>query len=241
MLLKKILFTISGIVLSCFLYAQKSDTTTKKNFPRHYIGINPLNVSLFQQAGLTYEYKPGRFGFGLSAGYIYPNKLNFSRLFMIGTNRNGAYEYYSGCYFFPQVNFYLNKPRDFVSQTLYYLSLKGVYKFLTCDSNKYYVWDHVNDWYNPDVKFAYRKQIDKVHASGAFLIFGVKQVEKHFFIDINLGMGFIGRNSRALVFGSGTNVDDWVINNIGRYLLFTDKYDQMKFAVHFSAVIGGNF
>jgi|GEM_PF-1643661 len=241
MVMRKIFITIGCMVLSVFLFAQKSDTIARKNFPKHYIGINPLNVSLFQQAGITYEYKPGRFSFGLSAGYIYPNKLNFSRLFMIGTNRNGAYEYYSGCFFLPQINFYLNKPRDFNNGTFYYLSLKGVYKFLTCDSNKYYVWDHEHDWYNPDIKFVYRKQIDKVHASGAFLVFGIKEIEKHFFIDINLGLGFIGRNSRSQVFGRGTNVDDWVINNTGQGLNYTEKYSQMKIAVHFSAVIGGNF
>jgi len=36
------------------MLGQISDMIEKPHFPKHYISINPVNIFLFQQAGITY-------------------------------------------------------------------------------------------------------------------------------------------------------------------------------------------
>lgn len=66
----------------------------------------------FQQIGLTYEFKPGMMGFGITGGYIYPNKKTYSNYFMAGPTNYGSLGDYNGFFVIPQVNFYLIKPRN---------------------------------------------------------------------------------------------------------------------------------
>jgi len=93
------------------VYAQKPDTASKDRLPHHYISVNPLNILFFQQVGITYEYKPGKLGFGITAGYIYPNKKEYSNWFIAGPVKYGSLGYYSGFFLVPQVNVYLSKPK----------------------------------------------------------------------------------------------------------------------------------
>jgi hypothetical protein len=74
------LFTFCSIVV----YAQKPDMATKDHLPEPYISFTPFNILFFQQAGITYEYKPGRFGYGNTAGHINPNRKEYSNWFITG-------------------------------------------------------------------------------------------------------------------------------------------------------------
>ena len=50
---------------------QTGDKFFAPEFPKHYVSVNPLNILLFQQAGITYEYKPGRMGYGINFGVAF--------------------------------------------------------------------------------------------------------------------------------------------------------------------------
>ena len=54
-----------------FGLGQTSDKPVAPRFPKHYISVNPLNILLFQQAGITYEFKPGRLGYGINFGVAF--------------------------------------------------------------------------------------------------------------------------------------------------------------------------
>ena len=71
--MKTIIPVLLFLTVPVLLSGQVSDEEIAAHFPKHYISVNPLNILLFQQAGLTYEYKPGAIGYGITAGYIYPN------------------------------------------------------------------------------------------------------------------------------------------------------------------------
>jgi len=184
--MKIILFVTFFTFCSIVVYAQKPDTATKDHLPRHYISVNPLKILFFQQAGITYEYKPGRFGFGITAGYIYPNRKEYSNWFIVGPVKYGSPGYYSGFFLIPQFNAHLSKPKKVSNRSLAYLSLKGVYKYMTIDST------HSCAWYTytaGDYYWTYRKQVDRVNIVGCFMILGFKYVWKYFFFDINIGPG----------------------------------------------------
>jgi hypothetical protein len=215
--------------------AQRSDSTLK-NLPRHYLSINPLNAALFQQVGLSYEFKPAHFGFAITAGYVYANKLNISRLFMAGTVNYGPFEYYQGLFVVPQFNFYFSKPIFGENTTLLYISLKGVYKYLFIDSTEYHIWNNTNgDYYD-----LYRKQVDRTHIYGGFAVFGMKRVFSHFFVDMNLGLGVLAQEHRLITVGesnSGPRQDN--LSNISPPREAVVK--KQNFAINFSINLGGCF
>lgn len=200
--MRKIIFTLTIIICSTFIYGQSTDSISKNKAPKHIITINPLNAFVFQQAGLTYEFKAKRLGIGISTGYFYPNKLNISRFFIAGTNEQGAYEFYSGVYATPQLKFYVINPETRDDEIFCYITLKGVYKSLKVDSNAYHIWDTGSG----DDSFYYRKQIDKCKITGAFLGFGFTRVINHFVFDFNFGAGYLGSVHNLIIAGEGCNI-----------------------------------
>jgi len=177
-----LIFLLSFPVLLC---GQNEQNKKEEHFPRHYLSINPLNMIAFQQIGLTYEYKPGIVGVALSGGYIYPNNAAYSNWFIAGPIEYGSLGYYSGYFLTPQVNVYLNKPKNNKQANLFYLSLKGVYKNMNIDTTTQAVWENLGDGY-----LIYRKMNDEVNIYSGFIDFGYKFVTHRFFFEINSGMGF---------------------------------------------------
>jgi hypothetical protein len=164
------------------------DTINQKRMHvyQHFLSVNPLNMAYFQQYGATYEYKPGSFGYGIYAGYIYPNHKDYSNFFIAGPTENGSLGDYSGFFLEPMVNFYFTKQKHEHSASLIYLSLKGVYKYMHIDSTKVTAWQNEGDGY-----YDYRKMIDKVNICGGFIDFGYRYVLYHVFFDVNFGIGFL--------------------------------------------------
>ena len=207
--MKTILFTFGFVVCSLFIYGQETELTTKSHFPKHFISLNPLNIFLFQQAGITYEYKPGTLGFGITAGYIYPNKKEYSNYFIAGPTEYGSLGFYSGVFIVPQVNVYLTKPKNQHKAGLVYVAFKGVYKYMTIDSTNSYAWDtHSDDYY-----WIYRKMVDKVNITGAYIDFGFKFVRSHFFFDLNIGPGILFVNHNMMIAGQ-TSANPSQVSNV---------------------------
>ncbi len=191
------ILVVFGPRLAC---GQIPDSAGQKHLPHHYFSVNPVNMIFFQQAGLTYEFKPGWLGFGLSAGYIYPNRQEYSNYFIAGPTNYASLGWYHGLYLEPQVNFYVSKPKNGDWGWSFYFALKGVYKYMTVDSTKKLAWYTRDD----DYYWQYRKQEDKVNIYGAFVDFGVKFVTRNFFFDINLGPGELFLNHQMVVSGIST-------------------------------------
>jgi hypothetical protein len=233
--MKKTIFIICVAFLPVYIFGQKSDSLPAKHFPRHYISINPINSALLDQVGIGYEYKPGILGFGLAAGYKYASQRNYSRFFIAASANRGAYEYYSGFYIIPQVNFYFYKPRRPDKGALLYFSLKGIYKYLQVDSTNYHIWDNSGG----DSYYFYRKQLDKVNITGVFGNLGIKAVIRHFFFDINIGPGIIKRDHNMLVAGEGHDIYRTNMGNVNppRKGHFSDHY----FTVNISINVGADF
>ena len=177
-------------------FGQKSDKSAAVPVPKHFISVNPLNVLFFQQAGITYEYKPGTIGYGITAGYIYPNYKTYSNYFIAGPTLYGSLGDYSGFFVVPQVNVYLIKPKKENHGSLVYLALKVVYKNMHIDSTKSTAWENKGDGY-----YIYRKMNDNVNIYGAFVDFGYKLVLNHFFLDLNFGVGATWINHDMTVSG----------------------------------------
>jgi hypothetical protein len=173
---------------------------SNNSISKHYFSVNPLNIFLFQQIGLTYEYKPGKFGYCISAGYIYPNKKKYSNYFIAGPTNYGSLGYYSGLFINPQLNLYLRQPKNKKSGGLVFLAFKAVYKYMHIDSTGRYAWDtHSDDYY-----WKYRRQLDNVNIIGAFIDFGYRCVIWHLFFELNVGPGFIFINHNMIVVGEAT-------------------------------------
>lgn len=175
---------------------QKADTSIIKPLPKHYFAVNPLNIFLFQQVGLTYEFKPNRFGYGITAGYIYPNYKPYSNYFIAGPTRVASLGDYSGFFIVPHVNIFLSKPKNKHCNNLVYVSFKFVYKYMHIDSTRITEWEHHGNGY-----YAFRKMIDNVNIYGGFVDFGYRFVLYHFFFDINVGGGFLSVNHNMLISG----------------------------------------
>jgi hypothetical protein len=195
--MKSLLFVIGFSTWSMFAHGQDTVTLSKAHLPKHYISFNPLNIIFFQQAGLTYEYKPGILGYGITAGYIYPNNEEYSNWFIAGPVGYGSLGYYSGFFFVPQLNIYLTTPKTPNKAGLVYMSLKGVYKHMYIDSTASYAWDTGSD----DYYWVYRKMVDQVNIYGAFLDFGFKFVRGPFFFDLNIGPGVMFVNHNMVIAG----------------------------------------
>jgi hypothetical protein len=198
--MKTTIIAILVFICSAHLFGQTPDSEATKTFPRHYISVNPLKCALFQQAGLSYEYRPGRFGYELSAGYIYPSTYNFGRFFIARTANHGALEFYEGFFIDPQLNFYLTKPKHSDKGALPYLAIKGVYKYMFLDSTRYHIWDNSGG----DYYWTYRKQVDRLNIMGGFVMFGIKLVRNHFFFDFNIGPGMLAQNHNLVIAGEGS-------------------------------------
>lgn len=188
-----LVFLISAPLLGL---GQTGDKPVASQFPKHYISVNPLNILLFQQAGITYEYKPGRMGYGITTGYIYPNNKTYSNYFIAGPTSYGSLGDYSGFFVVPQVNVYLTKPKKQNHGGLVYLAVKVVYKYMHIDSTKSTAWENKGDGY-----YIYRKMNDKVNIYGGFIDFGYKLVLHHFFFDLNLGVGATLINHKMIISG----------------------------------------
>lgn len=195
--MKHAIVVVLIIVCSAFVYGQKPDSTSKNSFPRHFISVNPINFCLLQQAGLSYEYRYKRFGFGISMGYVYPSRLNVGRFFLARTVDYGAFEFYNGLFCNPQFNFYLKDPNRLKRNTIAYLTVKGVYKYLQVDSTEFHEWHNVNG----DAYDVYCKLVDRCHIGGIFLDLGVKYVRNHFTLDFNIGPGFLMQYHNAVIAG----------------------------------------
>ncbi len=175
-------------------YEQTSSSEDSFHIPHHYIGLNPLNILMFQQAGLSYEFMTGRFGAAVTAGYIYANHKEYSNYFIAGPTLSGSLGDYSGWFAVPQFNFYLNKPKRPNCANLFYLSLKGVYKHMEIDSTQTTAWDNEGDGY-----YLMRKMNDNVSIYGGFLGAGYRYVRKFFFFDFNLGFGVLSVDHDMLI------------------------------------------
>jgi hypothetical protein len=207
--IRSFIFVLGITLWPVFLYGQRPDSTAKKHLPYHYFSINPLKCGLFQQAGISYGYRPGRFGFEVAAGYIYPSGFNAGRFFIARTSNYGALEFYKGFFLDPQFNFYLWKPKDAVKATICYLSVKGVYKYMFMDSTHYYIWDHET---GGDDYWLFAKQVDRLNIMGGFVMFGVKHIDKHFYVDFNIGPGMLALNHNLVVAGEGHDMRDDISN-----------------------------
>ena len=212
-----------------FMYGQKSDFQKEAYMPKHYISVNPLNILLFQQAGITYEYKPGRIGYGITTGYIYPNKQEYSNYFIAGPTNYGSLGWYSGLFIIPQINFYLTKPKNVTHTGLVYVTLKGVYKYMTIDSIGRLAWDTQSD----DYYWVYRKQVDHVNIFGAFIDFGYRYYFYHCFFDLNFGPGLMFINHKMIIAGEATG--PYPIHNVNppRREEFLQVHGTVNFTLNF--------
>jgi hypothetical protein len=233
--MKRIIFIICISFFPINIFGQESDSMSVKHFPRHYFSINPINCALLDQIGFSYEYKPGFLGFGLAVGYKYASERNYTRFFIAKSTEYGSYEFYSGLFVIPQVNIYFNKPKNQQKATLFYFSLKGIYKYLHVDSTDYHIWNlgqGDGDWY-------YRKQVDNANIAGIFWNLGVKHIYKHFFIDFNIGLGILIRDHKMVVAGEGINITNANISNVNPPRI--DYYGERYWTVNISLNLGGDF
>ena len=191
--MRRTLITIFSLLAASLSFGQGQQDSNDILFPRHFISVNPLNILLFQQAGITYEYKPGIVGYGLTAGYIYPNHKEYSNYFIAGPTSAGSLGDYSGFFVAPQVNLYLNKPKFSGHANLIYFTLKPVYKYMHIDSTQQTAWSHPDDYY------VYRKMNDKVNVYGGFVDFGYKCYIHHFFFDLEFGLGILAADHKMTV------------------------------------------
>ncbi len=186
--MRKIKLIILLIFCSTIIHGQDNKSSTSYHLPKHYLSINPLNLCLAQQAGITYEFKPGRFGFALGTGYMYRNNSTWSDYLIVGPNNTkGKLGYYSGVYVIPQLNFYFKPKMYEKGATMFYVALRGVYRYMTVDSIGYV------PWYKSTGAETYEcnKMVDKANIYGAFANLGMKVLRHHFFFDLSIGCGFL--------------------------------------------------
>jgi len=193
----KIFFpAVLALFCSFICRGQYHDDKAASPVNRHFISINPLNMALFQQVGITYEYKAGVLGFGLTPGYIYPNKQEYSNWFMAGPTKNGSLGDYSGFFVVPQIYIHLTELNDSEEGSAIYITPKFIFKHMHVDSATRTVWDNHGDGYS-----GYRKMIDNANVYGGFVDFGFRYFLGHFFMDLNLGPGIMWVNHRMVISG----------------------------------------
>ena len=222
---------LSLLTAPLFMFGQIDSTQSKARLPKHYISVNPLNIFLFQQAGITYEYKSGVMGYEITTGYIYPNHKDYSNYFIAGPTDLGSLGDYSGFFIVPQVNVYLRKPKNPKHGGLVYLSLKMVYKYMQIDSTRSTVWDNAGD---PD--YLYRNMIDKVNIFGGFVDFGYRYVLYHFFFDFNFGFGGLRVTHNMIIAKETLDNQQMPYNPPLR-----DKTQEDHLTINFSLNFGGAF
>lgn len=201
-------------------------------FPKHYFSVNPINCIFFQQLGITYEFKPNRLGYEITAGYVYPNHKSYSNYFIAGPTNNGSLGDYTGFFVVPQLNIYLNKPKNNKRANLIYFSPKIVYKYLYIDSTKTTAWKNQGDGY-----YLYRKMIDQVNIYGGFIDFGYKFVYHHFFIDLNFGVGILWVDHDMIISESHSTSNKPYYYNPPIH----DHTNENHFTINFTLNVGGAF
>ena len=152
-----------------------------------------------QQAGITYEFKPGMFGIGMTGGYIYPNRSEYSNYFLAGPTDYSSLGYYSGCFVEPQVNCYFFQKAKEGRTRLLYIALKGIYKYLTVDSTQKIAW--YSQGGSSDGNTTYRKMDDRMNVYGAFVDFGFRLTGPLFFFDLNIGPGIMHLQHDMVIYG----------------------------------------
>jgi len=200
----------------------------------HNISINPLNILLFQQIGVTYEYRPGKLGFSLTPGYIYANKAEYSNWFIAGPIKYGSLGWYSGWFIVPQVNLYLTKQNDSDEGGVFYFAAKFVYKFMSVDTSSMPMWRNDGDGYG-----LYRKMFDNVNIYGGFLDVGYRYFIGHFFIDVNFGPGIMWLNHDMTIYAEATGPT-------ASYMHYIDppkkeKYHEGSISINFTLNLGAAF
>ena len=223
------------LLLPILLSGQDKVRDNHVKFPKHYLSVNPLNCLFFQQIGVTYEFKPGPIGYGITTGYIYPNYEEYSNYFIAGVTNYASLGDYSGLFVIPQFNFYLNNPKRTDKANLFYFSLKFVYKYMYLDST------YMTAWYNEgDDYYLYRKMIDKVNIYGGFVDFGYKFYIKHFFFDLNLGIGLLGVDHNMIISMEGVALGEpKQLNSYNPPK--TDALKTQSVTINFTLNIGGAF
>ena len=148
---------------------------------------------------MAYEYRLGRIRFGITPGYIYPNKQEYSNYFIAGPTNNRSLGWYSGWFVVPQVNLYLSKPHDDGEGSAFYFALKLVYKNMWIDSTTVTVWTNEGDGYTTR-----RKMNDRVNILGFFMDGGYRYFLGHFFFDLNFGLGPMWVNHEQLIYAEAS-------------------------------------
>jgi len=185
--MRKFKLTFLLVYCSSVICGQINKSASSYHLPKHYFSINPLNLYLAQQAGFTYEFKPGMFGFALGTGYMYRNNSTWSDYFIVGPVYKGQLGYYSGVYAIPQLNFYV-KPKMFgQGAAMFYVALRGVYRYMSVDSIGYVPWSYDEGFET----YKCYKMVDRVDIYGAFVNIGMKVLHRHFFFDVSFGYGLL--------------------------------------------------
>jgi hypothetical protein len=227
--MRKIFLYIVILFTPVYLFGQK-DTTLLK----HHFSINPLNIVLFQQIGVTYEFRLGKIGFAVTPGYIYPNNKAYSNWFIAGPTNNGSLGYYSGWFIVPQVNLYLTKQKHYDRGGVLYLAFKFVYKHMQIDSTKTTAWSKEEEGH-----YSFYKMNDKVKIYGGFVDLCYRYFYKHFFIDLNFGPGFMSVNHFMTVYGyfnGFTPEHIFYVNPPG-----IDEYHEQHLTINFTFNLGFAF
>ncbi len=223
-------------IISAPFYPNDHKTFNEKNVAvmHHNISINPLNIFLFQQIGLTYEYRQGKLGFGITPGYIYPNKQEYSNWFIAGPVKYGSLGWYSGWFVIPQLNLYLTKQHDSDEAGVWYLALKIVYKNMQIDTTKVTIWENEGDGFTKR-----RKMMDKVNVYGGFIDMGYRYFLSHFFFDLNFGVGPMWVNHNMIVYAEANGM-----SYIPMHYLTPPEFEQYHhwgITVNFTLNIGAAF
>jgi hypothetical protein len=229
--MRRTLLTALTLIAASLSFGQGQKETGNIAFPQHYISVNPLNILLFQQAGISYEYKPGMVGFGLTAGYIYPNHKEYSNYFIAGPTSAGSLGDYSGFFVVPQLNLYLNRPKYSDHANLIYFALKPVYKYMQIDSTQQTAWSHPDDYY------VNRKMNDRVDVYGGFIDFGYKYVIQHFFLNLEFGLGVLEVDHKMTISA------EWISYSTENYYHPTkeESTSESHFTINFTLTLGGAF
>ncbi len=169
------------------VFGQVTPPADAYRLPKHFLSISPLNLLLAQQAGITYEFRPGRFGFALGTGYMYRNNSTWSDFFYAGPVPQGQLGYYAGVYAIPQVNFYFKPKMLPEGAVLFYVGLRGVYRHMSVDSVGYVPWKYSED----AETYSCYKMVDRVNIYAAYVNVGMKVLRRHFFFDLSVGYGFL--------------------------------------------------
>ncbi len=222
------------LLVPSLLFGQHDQDNKEKKPPRHFISVNPLNILLFQQAGISYEYKPTWLGFGITTGFIYPNYKTYSNYFIAGPTNLGSLGDYSGVFAVPQVNLYFNKPRHPDHGSLGYVAVKFVYKYMHIDTTKITAWTNEGDGY-----YDYRKMNDKVNVYGGFLDIGYKYFNGHFFLEFSFGPGLMGVNHNMIVYGSSVGSNPYSVHYLDSPK--NEHWDELHYTINFSINLGFTF